>query len=134
MCFGARSGINFSAAGLPENQYRRSTSPTLPECSRLVAGSSSGDPIATSVRPMGVDQKLVSIRNEQIAFWSQIIGVIVQRTKPFLKKHAQTTVETLHLANGPSTKLPQGLSNSSRTSLAGRAILAICVDYFCMLG
>ena len=50
------------------------------------------------------------------------------------KKHAQTTVETLHLANGPSTKLPQGLSNSSRTSLAGRAILAICVDYFCMLG
>lgn len=46
-CFGVRPDINFSAAGILENPYRRSSSSTLPECSRLVSRSSSGDPIAT---------------------------------------------------------------------------------------
>ena len=52
LCFEARFGINFSAAGNLENPYRRSSSSTLAECSRLVSRSSSGDPIATP--PLGL--------------------------------------------------------------------------------
>ena len=87
-CFGARSGINFSAAGNLENPYRRSSSSMLPECSRLVSRFSSGDPIATSPLELSKSSPKSMLWS---TFWHQFLH----------GRKSRKSIPALYLANAP---------------------------------